>query len=244
MSAVRAIAGRELRVFFLTPGGYVVAALYLLVNGWLFVRYVFNPGEMATLRHVFAFSMLAFMLICPAVTMRMISEELRLGTIETLMTGPVRSAEIIFGKYLAALGFLSLLLAPTLVFVVALEVYGRPDYGELVCGYLGVLLAGSVYLASGILASTLTASQVVAYLITVLFWIIVLLATKGVLQTDLLPGAWQERVADVVIAADPAMRLADFAIGLFDSAHVVYFGSLTLVLLIASAGSLETRRWR
>ena len=244
MRAASAIAGREIRAYFLSPGGYVIAALYLLVNGWLFVRYVFNPGEVATLRPIFSFSMLAFMLICPAVTMRMISEELRLGTIETLMTGPVRSAEIIFGKYLAALGFLSLLLAPTLVFVVALEVYGRPDYGELVCGYLGVLLAGSVYLASGILASTLTASQVVAYLITVLFWIIVLLATKGVLQTDLLPGAWQERVADVVIAADPAMRLADFAIGLFDSAHVVYFGSLTLVLLIASAGSLETRRWR
>ena len=107
-----------------------------------------------------------------------------------------------------------------------------------------VLLAGSVYLASGILASTLTASQVVAYLITVLFWIIVLIGTKGLLQTDVLPLAWQERVGDVVIAADPAMRLVDFAIGLFDSAHLVYFGSLTLVLLIGSVGLLETRRWR
>ncbi len=244
MSAVRAIAGRELRAFFLTPGGYVIAALYMLVNGWLFVRYIFNPGEVATLRPIFTFSMLAFMLICPAVTMRMISEELRLGTLETLLTSPVRSAEIIFGKYLAALGFLAILLAPTLVFVVALEVYGRPDYGELACGYLGVLFAGSVYLASGILASTLTASQVVAYLITVLFWIIVLLGTKGLLQTDVLPVAWQERVGDVVIAADPTMRLVDFAIGLFDSAHVVYFASLTLVLLIAAVGFLETRRWR
>jgi len=244
VSAVLAIAGRELRAFFLTPGGYVIAALYMLVNGWLFVRYVFNPGELATLRPVFTFSMLAFMLICPAVTMRMISEELRLGTIETLLTSPVRSADIIFGKYLAALGFLALLLVPTLVFVVALEIYGRPDYGELACGYLGVLLAGSVYLASGILASTLTASQVVAYLITVLFWIIVLLGTKGVLQTDVLPVAWQERVGDVVLAADPTTRLIDFAIGLFDSAHVVYFGSLTLVLLIGSVGLLESRRWR
>ncbi len=244
MSAVRVIAGRELRAFFLTPGGYVIAALYMLVNGWLFVRYVFNPGEQATLRPVFTFSMLAFMLICPAVTMRMISEELRLGTIEMLLTSPIRSADIIFGKYLAALGFLALLLAPTLVFVVALELYGRPDYGELACGYLGVLLAGSVYLASGILASTLTASQVVAYLITVLFWIIVLIGTKGLLQTDVLPLAWQDRVGDAVLAADPAMRLVDFAIGLFDSANLVYFGSVTLVLLIASVGLLEMRRWR
>ena len=84
----------------------------------------------------------------------------------------------------------------------------------------------------------------VAYLITVLFWIIVLLGTKGLLQTDVLPVAWQEHVGDVVIAADPTMRLVDFAIGLFDSAHVVYFASLTLVLLIAAVGFLETRRWR
>ncbi|MEE8460177.1 MAG: hypothetical protein V3S08_09890, partial [Phycisphaerales bacterium] len=123
------------------------------------------------------------------------------------------------------------------------EIYGRPDYGELLCGYLGVLLAGSVFLASGILASTLTSSQVVAYLITVFFWIIVLLATKGVLQTDLLPVAWQARADDFVIAADPELRLRDFAIGLFDSGNLVYFGSLTIVLLIAAARSLETRRW-
>jgi len=243
VKAVAAIAGREMRAYFLSPGGYVIGALYLLVNGWLFVRYVFNPGEMATLRPVFSFSMLAFMLICPAVTMRVVSEELRLGTIEILLTAPVRTADIILGKYAAALGFLVLLLAPTLVFVAALEIYGRPDYGELLCGYLGVLLAGSVYLASGILASTLTASQVVAYLITVFFWIIVLLTTKGVLQTDLLPVAWQARADVLVIAADPELRLRDFAIGLFDSSNFVYFGSLTIVLLIASARSLEARRW-
>ena len=136
MRAAAAIAGREIRSYFLTPGGYVIAALYLLVNGWLFVRYVFNQGELATLRPIFSFSMLAFMLICPAITMRVVSDELRMGTIETLLTAPVRTADIILGKYAAALGFLALLLMPTLVFVVALEVYGRPDYGELLCGYL------------------------------------------------------------------------------------------------------------
>ncbi len=243
MRAVAAIAGRELRAYFLSPGGYLIAALYVLVNGWLFVRYVFNSGDPATLRPVFSFSMLAFMLICPAITMRVISEELRLGTIEMLLTAPVRTADIIVGKYLAAVGYLVLLLSPTMVFVVALEMYGRPDYGELLCGYLGVMLAGSVYLASGILASTLTSSQVVAYLTTVFFWIIVLLATKGLLQTDVLPAAWQARVDDLVIATDPELKLRDFAIGLFDSANFVYFGSLTLVLLIASARSLEARRW-
>ena len=244
MRVLAAIAGRELRAYFLSPGGYVVAALFTLLNGLLFVRLVFNQGEPAALRPIFGFSMIAFMLVCPALTMHMISEELRLGTIEVLMTCPVRSAEIILGKFAAALGFLVLLLAPTLVFVVALEIYGRPDYGELLCGYLGVILAGSAYLASGILASTLTASQVVAYLITVFFWLVLLLLTNLLPQAELLPPAWRDAWSGVLFRLDPNLRLRDFAIGLVDTANVVYFCSLTAVLLIASVKFLDARRLR
>lgn len=244
MRAASAIAGRELLAYFRSPGGYVVAALYALINGWLFVRYVFNQGELASMRPIFAFSMVAFMLICPAVTMRMISEEIRLGTIEVLMTFPVRTADVILGKFAAAWGFLAMLLAPTLIFVVALELYGRPDYGELACGYFGVVLAGSMYLASGILASTLTSNQVVAYLITVFFWLILTLGAKGLPQTDVLPESWRGAAAGILFAMDPDLRLRDFVIGLVDSANIVYFCSMTAVFLIAAARSLDTRRWR
>jgi ABC-2 type transport system permease protein len=244
MSVTAAIAGRELRAYFLTPGGYVVAALFTLLNGLLFVRLVFNQGEVAALRPIFGFSMVAFMLLCPAITMRVISEELRLGTIEVLMTAPVRSGQIIAGKFLAALGFLAVLLVPTLLFVVALEAYGRPDYGELACGYFGVVLAGSAYLASGVLASTLTSSQVVAYLVTVFFWLILLLLTSLVPQVELLPALWRDAWSDVLFALDPGARLRDFAMGLIDTADVVYFCSLTILLLVASVVSLDARRWR
>ncbi len=244
MTGVAAIASRELRAYFLTPGGYVVAALYMLVNGWLFVQSVLVPGEPATLRPVFAFSMVAFIIVCPAITMRMVSEELRLGTIEVLFTSPLRSAELILGKFLAAVAFLAFLVAPTAIFVVALERYGRPDYGELLCGYLGVMLAGSAYLASGILASTLTASQVVAYLACVFFWLIALLATKGLPQADVLPAAWKPALDELLIASDPDRRLRDFAIGLMDTANFVYFVSMTVVMLFFSIAFLEARRWR
>lgn len=244
MRATAAIAGRELRAYFLTPGGYVVAALFTLLNGLLFVRLVFNQGEVAALRPIFGFSMVAFMLLCPAITMRAISEELRLGTIELLMTSPVRSGAIIAGKFLAALGFLVVLLAPTLLFVAALETYGRPDYGELACGYFGVILAGSAYLASGVLASTLTASQVVAYLVTVFFWLLLLLLTSLIPQVELLPAAWRDAWSAGLFAIDPSVRLRDFAIGLVDTADVVYFGSLTILLLVASVVCLDARRWR
>jgi ABC-2 type transport system permease protein len=244
VSAAAAIAGRELRAYFLSPGGYVVAALYLLLNGIFFVRLVFNQGDVAALRVIFAINMYVFALICPAVTMRMISEEVRLGTIEMLMTSPVRTAEIVLGKFAAALGFLVLLLLPTLVFVAALEVYGRPDYGELACGYLGVILAGSAYLASGMLASSLTASQVVAYLITVFFWLILLLSAGLLPQAQFLPAAWREAWSGVLFGLDPSLRLRDFAIGLIDSSDIVYFCSLTALLLIAAVKSLDVRRWR
>jgi ABC-2 type transport system permease protein len=217
MRAASAIAGRELRAYFLTPGGYVVAALFTLLNGLLFVRLVFNQGDVAALRPIFGFSMIAFMLVCPAITMRAISEEL---------------------------GFLVLLLVPTLIYVVALEAYGRPDYGELACGYLGVILAGSAYLASGVLASTLTSSQVVAYLVTVFFWLILLLATSLLPQVELLPAVWRDAWSGALFALDPNPRLRDFAIGLVDTADVVYFGSVTILLLIASVRSLDARRWR
>jgi ABC-2 type transport system permease protein len=244
VSPALAIAGRELRAYFLSPGGYVVAALFMLVNGWFFVRHVFSQGDMASLRPIFAFSMVVFALVCPAVTMRTISEELRLGTIETLMTCPVRATEVILGKFTAALGFVVLLLSPTVLFVLALEMYGRPDYGELLCGYLGLILAASAFCASGILASTLTPNQLVAYLVTVFFWIILILAAKGLPQTDILPIEWREDWSTVLSALDPDLRLRDFTIGLIDSANVVYFCSVTLVLLIASVKSLDARRWR
>lgn len=244
MSATATIAGRELRAFFLSPGGYVVAALYLAASGLFFVRHVFAQGEPATLRPVFAFSMLMFVLICPAIAMRSISEELRLGTFEVLMTSPVRSAQIILGKFAAALAFLVVLLAPTLLYVGALEAYGRPDYGELAAGYLGLVLAGAAFLAGGILASTLTASQVVAYLVTFFFWVLVLLVANLLPSADLLPVEARRGAARVLHGLDPMARLGDFAIGLIDSAGIVYFVSVTVVLLVAAVASLEARRWR
>ncbi len=244
MRPLLAIAGRELRAYFLSPGGYVVASLFLGANGLFFARYVFRQGEVASLRPVFAFSMVVFVLLCPAITMRMISEELRHGTIEMLMTSPVSAAEIILGKFAAAVGFLVLLVLPTGVFVLALELYGRPDYGELFCGYLGLILAGSVYLASGILASTLTSNQVIAYLVTVFCWILLLLTVKGLPGSEILPPASRESLSDLLVALDPDLRVRDFAIGLFDSANVVYFSTAVLFLLIASVTSLGMRRLR
>ncbi len=232
------IAARELPAYLLSPAGYVITALFLLITGFLFAFAGFEQGQTASLRPTFDVITWVLLFICPAVAMRTISEELRSGTFEALMTAPVTEAEVVLGKFLGSAAFLILMLLPTGIYAVALELYGRPDYGELLCGYLGVILAGAAYLAGGILASTLTSSQVVAFLLSVFFWVALVFSTK------LLPARLDDSWADLVRALDPDLRLQNFSIGLLDTSDVVYFLSMTALFLTAAVKSLQVRRLR
>ncbi len=238
MNRVIALAGREVRSFFLAPTGYIIIGLFLLMSGVVFVVRSFDQGQPASLRPVFEWGTWMLLFVCPAISMRAISEERRLGTFEMLMTCPVSEAQVILAKFFAAVVFLLVMLASTSVFVIALEMHGRPDYGEMLCGFLGMALVGAAYLASGILASCLTNSQVVAFLLTLFFWMGLSVAAKS------LPGYLAEPWGSAAFAADPDPRLRDFAIGLVDTSNVVYFVSLTWLFLLASVKSLEVRRWR
>lgn len=238
MMRIRTIAARELPAYLLSPSGYVITALFLLITGFLFAFAGFEQGQTASLRPTFDVITWVLLFICPAVAMRTISEELRSGTFEALMTAPVTEAEVVVGKFLGSAAFLVLMLLPTGMYAVALELYGRPDYGELLCGYLGVMLAGAAYLAGGILASTLTSSQVVAFLVSVFFWVALVFSTK------LLPARLDDNWAELVRALDPDLRLQNFSIGLLDTSDVVYFLSMTALLLTAAVKSLQVRRLR
>lgn len=236
MSRTLAIARRDLLATFATPAGWIVVALFSLVTALVFFATSFHNGEPAGLRPVLLIAGWAFIAMAPAIAMRSISEELRQGTYETLATAPVSEAAIILGKFAACVIFLLAMLAPTLVLVVLLELYGRPDYGELVCGYTGLVLAGSVCMALGILASTLTSSQVVAYLVALLTVVFVVIGIKAL--APIVPPAY----ADLVYAADPVLRLRDFTIGLLDTANIAYFVALAAALLVAAIACLRARR--
>lgn len=237
MNRALAIAKRDFASYFLTPTGYIVMALFLTVSG-IFFLVGFQQGSTASMRPVFQFGTWMLLFIGPAISMRMISEELRVGTIEMLMTSPVAEWQVILGKFIAGAGFLLIMLAPTLVYVIGLEIYGRPDYGELACGYLGVFLAGMAYIACGLFASTLSASQVVAFLLALFFWLLLGVGAKMVPQYT--SGMWP----DLAVALDPDLRLRDFSIGLIDTSNIVYFLSIVIVFLGAAVKSLETRRWQ
>jgi len=266
VSATLALARRELLAYLLSPVGYIVTALFLFFTSLVYFAAApllmgsgFSQGQPASLRLFFQIGVWVLFVIAPAISMRTISEELRLGTIESLLTAPITETQIILGKFFGSLSFLVLMLLPTVLFVFALERYGRPDYGELLCGYLGLLLIGAAFLASGIFISTLTGSQVLAYIVTIFFWLILLLATmvlpylaslaeglagrpdnSETLETLL---AWLEGAARFLAVGNPRARVLDFINGLVDTFNIIYFLSFTILFLVAAIRALGARRW-
>lgn len=208
----------------IVPTGAIVASLFALTCGIVFVAQVLNPGSIATMRPVFEFAAWLILFLCPAITMRLIAEERRIGTWELLLSSPTSSFEIVKGKFLAAFTFLCLILATTFPLVVVLEMYASVDYGAVLSGYLGLLFLGGAVISTGLVVSASTTSQTVAYLVTTFLWLTLSLATK------VLPSYVATRFADVVFAIDPDLRTGEFAIGLIDTANVVYFLSIILVM--------------
>ena len=265
MTALLAISRRELLAILLAPTGAIVAALFLFFTSLVYfvlaplIDAGFSQGQPASLRLFFEIGIWVFFLIAPAISMRSISEELRLGTYEMLMTAPVRESQVILGKFLGSLGFLIVMLLPTIAYVIALAKFGRPDFGEIACGYLGLILIGAAYLATGMLASTLTSSQVLAYIGTAFFWLILLLATMALphlaaalrslaeqpdtseIVSSFLRGL--ESAASLLSTLSPMARVRDFVNGLADSFNVAYFVVFTSVFLVVAVRSLEMRRW-
>ncbi len=161
------IAQRELFSFFYSPIAYVVIALFVFIASSFFIARTFSPGQVAEMNKLFEALIWVLILIAPAISMRLISEELNTGTIESLATAPVSDAALILGKWLGALACYACTLLPTLAFCFYLELYANPDYGPIASGYLGLVLVGALYLAIGVFASALTQNQIIAFVTTV-----------------------------------------------------------------------------
>jgi ABC-2 type transport system permease protein len=238
--ATLAIATRELTSLFRVPVGWIVIALWLFLWSLLFFQACLLPGQPATLRPLFAISSWLLLPVAPAISMRLFSEELRSGGIEPLMTAPVSEAALALGKFLGALAFLGCMLAPTTIFIAVLWIHADPppDPGPILAGYLSLLLLGGLFIAVGMLASSLTSSQTLAFLGAMLFMLLWMLATtQGVRWAP-------EPLRPVLDSISLEARLADFAKGVIDTAHLVFFvAAIGLVICFATA-SLASRRWR
>lgn len=238
MSNVLAILRKELRTYFTSPIAYVVIAAYLFVNSFFFALLLQQPAGSveASLNVIFANIPVILLLIAPALTMRLLSEEQRSGTVEVLLTAPVRDWEVVLGKYLASVVLFLVPIALTLVFPVILNRYGSPDIGPIIGGYVGLILFGATFLAVGLFASSLTQNQVIAAVVAVAL----LLALWFI---NSFAGSTRPPVSDVLNYLSIFGHYSDFGLGVIDTQDVIYYLSVIAVALFLTTRSLETRRW-
>ncbi|HSR23715.1 MAG TPA: ABC transporter permease, partial [Candidatus Eisenbacteria bacterium] len=240
---VLALARRELGALFLSPVAYVVGALVIVATsifGYLSQVVAGGPVSMAGVFDWVAFSMAC---LTPLLTMRMVAGELRSGTLDLLVSSPVRSWELVLGKWLAGLLFFLASILFTLVYVALIAAQQRPrspgmDYGAVLTGYVGIVLVGASWVALGILASSLTRSQVIA----AVAGIVALLALQYLFGT--LAGLVQPPLSDLLEYAGAAGHAQSFERGRLVLRDVVYFLTLSSGALFLAARVVESRRWR
>jgi len=232
-----AIAKREFKSYVNSPIPYILVTAYIATAGYMFFRQLFLPGGQADTRHLFDNMPLLFCLIVPFVTMRLIAEERREGTLELLLTMPVTDWQLVIGKFLAALGLMSLLLLLTVAFPVTVAYLGPLDKGVTVAGYFGALLLSGALVAIGIMASAFTRNQIVAALVAFFigFGLFLLGALVGVLPPSLAP---------IAAALSIGTRFMNIARGVIDTRDVLYYVSVIFVSLIIAQTTLDSRRWR
>jgi ABC-2 type transport system permease protein len=243
MSAMTTIAKREFRSNFDSPLAYVVICLSFLGLGLLFFLYRggFWQLDRSSVGGIFDYAPLGLaLLVVPVVTMRLLAEERRSGTLEMLITLPVTDSDVILGKYFGALSLVLTVIVATLAYPIAMFMWpwnlGPLDWGPVWAGYFGLTLFASAAVAIGLLVTALTESQAIAFFVTV--FVLAGLWFMG-------PGAafFGGGLADVLSYVSFQTRLEGFSRGLVDTRDVVFFLSVTAVCLAVAFRALERRKW-
>ena len=247
MAKTLAIVRRELISYFSSPLAYIVLTAFLLMQGYIFyilVSFLNNPmtQAMTPLRLFFGgtvFFWFFLLFTVPVITMRLIAEERRSGTIEVLLTSPVSETQVIAGKFIAALIFYIALWLPTFLYVVILKQNSTIDLLPVAAGYLGVLVIGFLFLAVGTFTSTLTDNQLIAAIIA--FALLIVLFSIGLVEQLLVSSSI---LRDAVGHMNLWTHMDDYAKGIVDTRHLVYEVSVGLLFLFLATKSLEAKKWR
>jgi ABC-2 type transport system permease protein len=235
---------REFGAYFRSPLGFVVLAVFLLLSGYFFysqlVFFVLWGGTSLPTGlwlYVFLDMRLMLLLVVPLTTMRLFAEERKLGTIELLWTYPVADSHIVVGKFLAAVSFLLIMIAPTVLYPSVLTLLHPISLGPLAAAYLGIVLLGSAFVACGMAASSITDSQIVSAVLTYA----VLLFSWFVTWNEAVAS---ERVMQVLLQLSLFDHFYNFARGVIDTHDAAYFVLLTAFFLFVTVRVLQSRSWR
>ena len=241
LHAVRTIAKRELVAYFTSPVAYVFLVIFLLLTGFLtFTAGAFFERGEASLGAFFGWHPWLYLVLVPAVGMRLWAEERRAGTLELLLTLPVTAWQAILGKFAASWAFLAIALALTFPVVVTVNVLGEPDNGQIFAGYLGSFFLAGAYLAITCFTSATTRNQVVAFILSVVLCLFLLLAGFSPV-TDLLVRWASPALVDTIAAFSVVTHFDAFQKGVIDSRDVLFFLSVIGFSLFATGVVLRNR---
>ena len=242
MRAIRIICRRELEAYFTSPVAYVFLVIFLLLAGFFtFTAGAFFERGEASLSAFFGWHPWLYLVLVPAVGMRLWAEERRAGTIELLLTMPITAWQAIVGKFLASWIFLALALVLTFPVVLTVNVLGEPDNGAIAAGYVGSLLLAGAYLALTCMTSALTRNQVVAFILSVVICLFLILAGFTPV-TDLLTRWTSPEVVDTVAAFSVMTHFDGFQKGVLDSRDLIFFFSVIGFALFATGVIIRGHR--
>ena len=231
-----AIFKRELKSYFYSPIGYIFIGFFLLISGYFFATS--NLFRMVSdIKLVFGNLSIVFLFLVPILTMRLLSDERRTKTDQLLLTSPVSLIDIVVGKYLAALAVYFISLLATGVYSIILFIYSKPALGEVLGVYVGFFLLGSAFIAIGLFVSSLTESQVTSAVasfgILLLLWVI----------DWIVPYIQNQFISKVIKWFSVLDRFQDFAMGILNLTHIVYYISFAVAFIFLTIRIMEKRRW-
>lgn len=232
---VMAVFRKEMKSYFASPMAYIVLSVFLIITGWFFTLNLFKEN-LAHLRSIFDVLPFLLVIFAPAISMRLISEERKSGTMEWLVTLPVTEWEIIVGKFLAGFVLFAVGLAFTLVYVFTVMVLGKAEIGPIVAGYIGLLLCGGAYMAIGVLGSALSENQIVAFILS--FMLSGILAIM-VFSAMIVPPP----VADIIQYLSTTYHFQNISRGVLDSRDIIYYLSMIFFSLLLASRALAQRKF-
>ena len=238
MKNILTIFQKEFKSYFNSPIAYIFIITFILFSSWLFFRTFFLIGQ-AHLRPLFSIFPWLFLILAPSITMRAWAEEKKMGTIEVLMTLPLKDYEVVVGKFLAS--FFFMITTVVLTFPLAITVYslGTPDTGSIIGGYIGAILMGGAYLAIGLFCSSLTNNQIVAFIISTVSCFILL-----IIGEDIVLMSAPDTIAPLFSYLGLGTHFESISRGVIDSRDLIYYFSTIGFFLFLNTLALESRKWK
>ena len=233
MRQVAHIFRKEFSAYFVSPIAYIVISIFLLVTGWFFFTTFFLFNQ-ANLRTFYILLPVVFAFVIPAITMRLISEELNIGSDEILLTMPVTYGDVILGKFFASLALIIAMLIPTLAYPLTVAFMGQLDWGPVVGGYIGAVFLGAAFSGVGLFASALTRNQIIAFIIGLAICFTLTLIDK---MLFFLP----QSLLSVFSYLGADFHFQNIAKGIIDSRDILYFISVCFVGLFGAHIALNQK---